>query len=193
VDLVREALNQLESMPVYRRAGKFEILVFPNHFGAYQDDKGSGVVVPAGFEYALTQASLYRGEDGHPGVRNVWGIAWRTINPQGWIRSVLESLRKAGQQLPIAEPGLIYIQVPPGSFGVVQARIEILVPYVLNMLAGQDLHRVNCVVLTGSCYRQASPNEDAVMTSAYRPLYNRLATLQLPEGFQILGDHFTRT
>ena len=190
VSLVRETLEQLRTHPVHARSGKFEISVFPSDEGVYDEGERRGVLVPAGFEYAFTEGKITAPRAGELPMTDVWGVAWRTTNPQGWVRSALSSIREAGSELGDDHPNIVYLQVPPGPCGVVRARIEILFPVVAGILA--DHRRPNCVVLTGRCTRNTGPRENAVLSVAYRPVYNPLSRLQMPEGFRVLGDHFRR-
>lgn len=189
--LVRGALGRLQTEPVHVRSGKFEISVISGREGAYCENESRGVLVPAGFEYAFTEGRMDEGKAGEPSVSDVWGVAWRTTNPQGWVRSALESIRGAGRQLGGDHPNIVYLQVPPGPCGIVRARIEILVAPVTQLLENHT--RLNCVVLTGFGTRDTGPDQNAVVGVAYRPVYNPSARLQLPEGFRVMGDHFTRT
>jgi len=185
--LVRDALGRPQTELV--RSGKFEISVISGREGAYYENESRGVLVPAGFEYAFTESRMHDGKAGEPAVSDVWGVAWRTTKPQGWVRSALESIREAGK-LDDDHPNIVYLQVPPGPCGIVRARIEILVAPVTQLLENHS--RLNCVVLTGFCTRETGPHQNAVVSVAYRPVYNPSARLQLPEGFRVMGAHFTR-
>jgi hypothetical protein len=174
----------------FKCGGKFEVRVLPSS----RITADSGVMLPVGFDYGFTEASLEKGSSGELGPRRGWGIVWSVLRPGGWMRSVVDSVRQASSQVPAESPNLIYVHVPAGSLGAVTTRIDSVVPEIEDLLCNQHRYtRVNAVILTGQAVlRRGSAPNAATVRFIYRTVANRNPRNTLSSHFRIFGRDFTR-
>ena len=56
--------------------------------------------LPNGYDYAWSQGRVIQSKaNGEPIIGDLWSIAWRCLEPMGWVKSALSSLKQAAKQL----------------------------------------------------------------------------------------------
>lgn len=170
--------------------GKFTISLLP---GAVLTDD-SGIQLPAGIDYGFVESTLKADSTGIPRPIPAWGVAWRVIRPGGWIRSVVDSVRKAASQVPGDSSNLIYVHVPSGKLGAVHTRIDSVAPAIEELFSSQDRYtRVNTVILTGQAALESSPTPKTLTNRyIYKAVNNHTPRNALPPNFRVFGRDFTR-
>lgn len=170
--------------------GKFQITVVQSETMAE-----SGCQVPAGMDYAITGPSIVKADSqGKLRPTVTWGIAWRVAKPSGWIRSVVDTVRKAAAQVPSDTPNLVYVHVPPGKLGVVHTYMDQVLEEIEHLLSNPHRHaRVNAVILTGQADIESSTIPKIITTRyIYKTIVNKTPRHSLPTGFKIFGPDVTR-
>ena len=184
LDMLREGSAQVDC------GGKFSLVLWPGDL--IRD--GEGVNLSAGFDYGFVESVLDDASTGQPTAQHAVGVGWRVLRPGGWRRSTVDSVRRAAQQLPKDNPGLVYVHVPPGGIGAVVTRMEDVAPEIEHLLANQERHtRVNAVVLTGQASIKGwSAPGVATERFTYLPIANQHPRNELPSGFGVFGRDFRR-
>lgn len=192
IDCISEALGKdiPEDGMELECGGKFKICLIP---GAVLTTD-SEIRLPAGFDYGFVESTLKADSSGIPRPIPAWGVAWCVIRPGGWIRSVVDSVRKAASQVPSDSPNLIYVHVPSGKLGAVHTRIDSVAPAVEELFSSRDRYtRVNTVILSGQAVLENSSTPKTLTNRyIYRAVNNNTPRNALPPNFRVFGRDFTR-
>lgn len=193
LECVRQALGRgVGSTGVQIQVGgKFQIDLVQRKTVATE----SACQVPAGMDYATTGPSVLQADSqGELQPTVTWSIAWQVAKPSGWIRSVVDTVRKASAQVPPDTPNLIYVHVPPGKLGVVHTCMDSVIEEIEHLLSNPQRHaRVNAVVLTGRADIENSTIPKSITTRyVYKTIVNKSPRCSLPADFKIFGRDITR-
>ena len=170
--------------------GKFEITTIPNKVVT----SDSGIFMPTGYDYGFLQSRMVADATGaiKPGPGR--GFGWIVNRPGGWIRSVVETVRKAAKQVPADSSNILYIHMTTDTLGVVHTRMDSVFPAVEEVFSSLDSYRrVNAVVLTGQTVLRRTVSPQTVMARyIYKTISPPTPRTALPSTFRIFGRDFTR-
>ncbi|OGO43100.1 MAG: hypothetical protein A2137_07770 [Chloroflexi bacterium RBG_16_58_8] len=191
MELVEQGLSRDIGSGVRNRRGKYQVLILPSEWGMHSDQSATGVRAPGGYEYAETEAVLREDATGKRIATGTRGIAWYSARPSDWLRSAIDSFRKAAEQLPKNDCGLIYLDLPEGDENILRVRMDMVSKELQRLLTQHQ--RINVIVLTGlsTVFGYSGPGI-ATTRVLYKVIYNPRPRLALPSGFKVFGDHFTR-
>ncbi len=129
------------------KKGKSQILIIPSRIPPPSGADHQMLKTPRGYDHAVSQGRVQENANGGKILVDVWGVAWRSLRPTGWVTSAIESVKNAAKQLPSDEPSLIYLEVPRGDHEVVAGRIAFLARRIQPFLESRK--RINALILTG--------------------------------------------
>jgi len=147
------------------------------------------LTMPHGLDFGCSQE--IRTPSGEPDTGMCFG--WRTEQRVRWIRSAISALKKAANQLPQDEPGVVYLEVPQGPPAVVWLRVKTLADEVRQVLQHEH-QRIAAVVVSGECQWMKTYTESddstAFVSAYYEVVENSNTRNPLPGGFQLFGRDF---
>jgi hypothetical protein len=178
------------------RKGKIEIEILPSIIDAALFRIIEGMPFLHGYESQTIESVCVAVKEGVPSFKMVKGVAWKSHEPSDWLGKSVKTYREAAGQLKKDYPGIVYLQVPEGSWKVVLLRITNLRAHLeAGELTRADGRRVNVVVVTGAGFRERTSGNGIIWSTRFETAFRKDPPPRnaLPPDFKIFGRDFTRT